>query len=199
MKLSKYSLFIFLFCLLCTNLKAQEAVEKNGSISDQFDYIIRKSTNFNEKGQTYEVVKLDLLLSVKKQALDSLRIVRTSLENSRKGISPLEEEVISLKSKLSESQKSLAMIKEEKDDMFLLGMPMSKTSYATLMWSIIATLVVFLVLFVYRFKNSNAVTKNAEAALIDLENEFKEHRSAALAREQKAMRQLQDELNKQKK
>ena len=68
---------------------------------------------------------------------------------------------LSLKSKLSESQKSLATIKEEKDDMFLLGMPMSKTSYATLMWSIIATLVVFLVLFVYRFKNSNAVTKNA--------------------------------------
>ena len=82
--------------------------------------------------------------------------------------------------------------------MFLLGMPMSKGSYATFMWSIIAVLIVFLALFVYRFKNSNAVTKNAEAALIDLENEFKEHRTMALEREQKVMRKLLDERNKQK-
>ena len=137
-------------------------------------------------------------MSVKAQALDSLKEVQAKLEKARIGIAPLETEIKTLKMNLSATQKSLALIKEEKDDMLLLGMPMSKASYATIMWSIIAVLIVFLALFVYRFKNSNAVTKNAEAALIDLENEFKEHRTMALEREQKVMRQLLDERNKQK-
>ena len=196
MKLSKY--IFFLFCLQFTILYAQEPDFKNGSINDQFDYIIKKSNDFNEKGQTYEVVNLDLLLSVRKQALDSISVVQAKFEKARTSIQPLQEEIKTLENKLSETQKSLALIKEEKDDMFLLGMPMSKGSYATFMWSIIAVLIVFLALFVYRFKNSNAVTKNAEAALIDLENEFKEHRTMALEREQKVMRQLLDERNKQK-
>ena len=196
MKLSKYILFVI--CLQFTIVNAQESDFNNGSINDQFDYIIKKSTNFNEKGQTYEVVNLDLLLSVRKQALDSISVVQAKFEKARTSIQPLQEEIKTLENKLSETQKSLALIKEEKDDMFLLGMPMSKGSYATFMWSIIAVLIVFLALFVYRFKNSNAVTKNAEAALIDLENEFKEHRTMALEREQKVMRQLLDERNKQK-
>ena len=196
MKLSKYILFVI--CLQFTIVNAQESDFNNGSINDQFDYIIKKSTNFNEKGQTYEVVNLDLLLSVRKQALDSISVVQAKFEKARTSIQPLQEEIKTLENKLSQNQKSLALIKEEKDDMFLLGMPMSKGSYATFMWSIIAVLIVFLALFVYRFKNSNAVTKNAEAALIDLENEFKEHRTMALEREQKVMRQLLDERNKQK-
>ena len=196
MKLSKY--IFFLFCLQFTILYAQEPDFKNGSINDQFDYIIKKSNDFNEKGQTYEVVKLDLLLSVKAQALDSLKEVQAKLEKARIGIAPLETEIKTLKMNLSATQKSLALIKEEKDDMFLLGMPMSKASYATIMWSIIAVLVVLLLLFIYRFKNSNVVTKNAQNALNDLENEFKEHRTMALEREQKVMRQLLDERNKHK-
>ena len=196
MKLSKY--IFFLFCLQFTILYAQEPDFKTGSINDQFDYIIKKSNDFNEKGQTYEVVKLDLLLSVKAQVLDSLKEVQTKLEKARIGITPLETEIKTLKMNLSATQKSLALIKEEKDDMFLLGMPMSKASYATIMWSIIAVLVVLLLLFIYRFKNSNVVTKNAENALNDLENEFKEHRTMALEREQKVMRQLLDERNKHK-
>lgn len=197
MKLSKF--ILILFCLQVSIVNAQETDVKKASISDQFDYIIRKSTNFNEKGQTYEVVRLDLLMSVKAAALDSVKVVQAKLKEARKGISPLEEEIKGLKANLSASQKSLAIIKEEKDNMYLLGMPISKESYKVVMWSIIIILIVFLVFFIYRFKNSNAVTKTAQNTLEDLENEFKEHRSAALIREQKAMRQLQDELNKQKK
>lgn len=199
MKLSKYSLFVFLVCLFCTNGNAQEPVAKKGSISDQFDYIIKKSTNFSEKGQTYEVVKLDLLLSVKAQALDSIKIVQSKLEKARNGIAPLEQEIKILKANVTSTEKALSTLKAEKDDMFLLGIQMSKDSYKMVMWSIISVLVLLLLFFVYQFKNSNAITKSAQSALEDLENEFKEHRSAALAREQSAMRRLQDELNKQKK
>ena len=107
MKLSKYILFVI--CLQFTIVNAQESDFNNGSINDQFDYIIKKSTNFNEKGQTYEVVNLDLLLSVRKQALDSISVVQAKFEKARTSIQPLQEEIKTLKNKLSETQKSLTL------------------------------------------------------------------------------------------
>jgi hypothetical protein len=66
------------------------------------------------------------------------------------------------------------------------------------MWSIIGALLALLIFFVYKFNNSNVVTKEAKLALAEMEEEFEEHRKVALEREQKVRRQLQDEINKQK-
>ena len=83
--------------------------------------------------------------------------------------------------------------------MALFGMQMSKTNYNVLMWSIIGGLLALLVFFIYKFKNSNDITREANKNLAEIEEEFDEHRRTALEREQKVRRQLQDELNKQKK
>ena len=82
--------------------------------------------------------------------------------------------------------------------MALLGMQTSKTNYNVIMWSIIAALTAFLLFFIYKFKNSNSLTKEAKHKLEEVETEFEEHRRTALEREQKVRRQLQDELNKNK-
>jgi len=62
----------------------------------------------------------------------------------------------------------------------------------------VAALLVFLIVFIYKFKNSNAITKAARKSLEETELEFEEHRRVALEREQKVRRQLQDEINKHK-
>ena len=82
--------------------------------------------------------------------------------------------------------------------MSLLGMQMTKTGYNILLWSIIGGLLVLLLLFIFKFKNSNVITRNAKLALAETEEEFEAHRKRALEREQKVMRRLQDEINKQK-
>ena len=82
--------------------------------------------------------------------------------------------------------------------MSLFGMQMRKAGYSALMWSFIAILLALLLLFIYKFRNSNIITKQAKKSLEDTEREFDEHRSIALEREQKVRRQLQDEINKQK-
>ena len=82
--------------------------------------------------------------------------------------------------------------------MALFGLQMSKTNYNVLLWSIIGILLVLLVFFIYKFKNSNSVTREAKKSLVETEEEFEDHRRVALEREQKVRRQLQDEINKQK-
>ncbi|RLD74786.1 MAG: hypothetical protein DRJ07_19300 [Bacteroidetes bacterium] len=56
----------------------------------------------------------------------------------------------------------------------------------------------FLVFFIFRFKASNAITKQANGLLTETEEEFEIYKATALEREQKVRRELQDELNKQK-
>ena len=82
--------------------------------------------------------------------------------------------------------------------MSLFSLQMIKISYNMLIWYIIGALLDLLIFFVYKFNNSNVVTKEAKLALAEMEEEFEEHRKVALEREQKVRRQLQDEINKQK-
>ncbi len=179
---------------------AEEKLSLNsGTIDSQFEYIFRKSGNFKgTNGQKYEAVKFSSLLTLKAHVLDSLKTTYKGLENSEKTVDNQAKEIEELKTKLASTQSSLDQTNTENNNMALLGMQTSKTNYNVIMWSIAAALFALLLFFIYKFKNSNSLTKDAKFKLEEVESEFEEHRRTALEREQKVRRQLQDEINKQK-
>lgn len=166
-----------------------------GSISNQFEYVIQKSYSYQE----YKNVKKSWLYELKAHTLDSLQAVHDDLNKTQKTVDSLVQEIAALKDNLADTKSRLENTIEEKDNMALFGMPMSKTNYSTIMWSVIGLLFALLILFIYKFRNSNSVTRQSKKSLADIEEEFEEHRRTALEREQIVRRQLQDELNKQKK
>jgi len=83
--------------------------------------------------------------------------------------------------------------------MSFLGMQVSKSTYNSILWTVIAGLLGTLLFFIYKFKKSNTLTQEARSNLSELEVEYEDHRRRALEREQKISRQLQDEINKYKK
>ena len=182
------------------NDEAEEQYSLNkGNIDSQFEYVFRKSGNFKgTNGQKYEAVKQAWLLKLKANVLDSLKTTYTKLENSEKTVSNQANEIEDLKGKLANTQSTLNQTNSEKNNMALLGMQTSKTNYNVIMWSIIGALLAFLLFFIYKFKNSNSLTREAKHKLEEVETEFDEHRRTALEREQKVRRQLQDEINKNK-
>lgn len=189
------SLFVF------TTTNAQETTNQEdqlslneGSIDNQFEFVIRRSNNY----QDYKVVKKTWLYSLKAHTLDSLKAIHKDLSDTQKIVDSQALEITDLKTNLSNTKQTLDLTNEEKDNMALFGLQMSKGNYNILMWSIVAALLAMLLLFIYKFKNSNAVTKLAKNSLTETEEEFEEHRRNALEREQKVRRQLQDEINKQK-
>lgn len=200
----KQSTSIFLFFLISFSyLNAQDNIQSqsinDGSINDKFEFVLRKSGNFKgTNGQAYEAVKRSMFLSLQKHTNDSINTLKSKLSNANSTISNQTQEIAELKSKLTNTQSSLDKTNLEKDSMALFGIQMSKGGYNSLMWIIIAGLLALLILFIYKFKNSNAVTKQAKQNLAEIEEEFDEHRRVALEREQKVRRQLQDEINKQK-
>ncbi|WP_298343382.1 tRNA (guanine-N1)-methyltransferase [uncultured Algibacter sp.] len=172
----------------------------NGTIDNQFEYILRKSGNFKgTNGQAYEAVKRSMFLALRAHTLDSLKTVHKNLAETQAVVKTQAKEIANLKTNLSSTQTNLDKTNEEKNNMALFGMQMSKTNYNVLMWAIIGGLLALLILFIYKFKSSNAITREAKHNLAEIEEEFEEHRRTALEREQKVRRQLQDEINKQKK
>lgn len=171
----------------------------SGTLDNQFDYVITKSNGWrDERGQSYKVIKAYWLTDLKAHVLDSLQAIRKDLVATGITVKAQAQEIEDLKTSLSSTQSTLDKTKSEKNSMSLFGVQMSKGGYSGLMWSIIAVLLALLVFFIYKFKNSHAVTKEAKRALSDVEEEFEEHRKTAVEREQKVRRQLQDEINKQK-
>lgn len=189
-------------CLCFVVVNAQQPTSEDedklslteGTIDNQFEYVIQKSYNY----QDYKNVKKDWLYQLKAHTLDSLKAIQNDLTTTQNTVDSLAQEITMLKTNLSETKSTLAETNEEKDNMALFGLQMSKSNYNVLMWSIIGALFALLLLFIYKFRNSNAITKEAKQTLVETEEEFDEHRRTALEREQKVRRQLQDEINKQK-
>ncbi|WP_245574766.1 tRNA (guanine-N1)-methyltransferase [Gaetbulibacter saemankumensis] len=191
--------FIFLFTFTTfaqTDTQEDDKLSLNsGTIDNQFEYVIRKSNNY----QDYKVIKKTWLYALKAHTIDTLNAVHKNLADTQAVVTNQSNEISELKQKLDATQNTLDETNLEKDSMALFGMQMSKGNYNMLMWLIIASLLGLLLFFIYKFKNSNIITKEAKKALAEIEEEFDEHRKIALEREQKVRRQLQDEINKQKK
>ena len=193
---------LILFLTLSISIQAQETPAtdddklslNSGTIDNQFEYVIRRSNNY----QDYKVVKKVWLYALKAHTIDSLNAVHKQLEDTEIVVKNQTQEIDKLKTSLSSTQGTLDKTNTEKDSMSLFGMQMSKTAYNTLLWSLIGGLLALLLFFVYKFKDSNTITRDAKKALVDTEEEFEEHRRVALEREQKVRRQLQDEINKHK-
>ena len=202
MKTLKFLGLTLIMVISANSLYAQDNETQSlneGSINDQFEFILRKSGNFKgTTGQQYEAVNRSMFLTLQTHTIDSLKTLQSKLDNSNSTIQTQQKEIDDLKSNLGTTQSTLDATNLEKNNMSLLGLAMSKTSYNILMWSIIAGLLTLLLIFIYKFKSSNAITKASKKTLAETEEEFEEHRRSALEREQKVRRQLQDELNKQK-
>ncbi len=207
MKIHKV-LFIAM-ALLAFNLQfAQEQVQEEeeeslsldgGPISSQFEYLTSKSGNYNANGIRYEVVKLTFIEKLRQNVLDSLKVYNKKTAELNATIAESEGTINTLKNKLEEATNNLMEVNEEKDSISFLGIMIAKGTYNFMLWTIITGLLLLLLFFIYKFRQSNILTQEAKTGLSDLEMEYEDHRRRALEREQKISRQLQDELNKHKK
>ncbi|SHK28153.1 tRNA (guanine-N1)-methyltransferase [Maribacter aquivivus] len=202
-----YRILLLLALLLASNLQfAQDTEEEDdklsldeGPISNQFDFIAKRSGNYRADGIRYEVVKETNLFKIRKNVLDSIAAMNKKTVELKATIAEHETTITSLNNKLEETTTNLGAVTEEKDSMFFLGLPVSKGTYNFVLWTIIGGLFLTLGLFIYKFRNSNILTQEAKQNLSELEVEYEDHRRRSLEREQKVSRQLQDEINKQKK
>jgi hypothetical protein len=193
--------YFYFFLLLLTNVALSQepnpesnSASINGTLTNQFDYVIQKSNNFQE----YKVVKRDYLMLLKKNSLDSVGRFKNELISLKRQFSNHASIVAQLKNTLKTSNEELTTLKTAQDNVSLFGSPISKTNYNIVMWGIVIVLFLILIVFLFQLKSAKAIAHEVKNNVEKIEEEFEDYKHKALEKEQKLGRQLQDEINKHK-
>ncbi len=198
--MKKIILISFTFLTLVSSITVGQSKKKNiaqpeldsGSIEQQFDYIITKSSKFKD----FQLIRRTSILKVKAHTLDSIKTIRKDLISANKSVTQIESVISQLENEVQTLKNEIEHISEEVDSISFFGKLISKSSYTIFVWSIITLLLIALVLFITLFKKSTLITKRSKNELEKVENEFEVFRKKSLKKEQETMRKLQDEINK---
>ena len=146
--------------------------------------------------QNFKMLDRGKLAAFQRSMTDSINGVRSQLVAEKQKVKENEATIKELNDKITEIQAVLDQTKDQKDSVSFFGALVSKGLYNTIMWGIVLALASLLVLYIYKFSNGNVVTKKSINDLNELQEEYENYRKAAIEREQKVRRQLQDEINK---
>lgn len=174
-----------------SKIPAQPELE-SGTIESQMTYIIEKSSSFKD----FQLIRKTSILKVKDNIMDSLSVVNESLKNAKAEVGPLKAKIEQLEKQIEVLNIEVAAANEQVDAISVLGKPVEKSLYNTIMWIVVAVLLLALIFIMLRFKSINALTKRTRLQLEKSENEFESFRKKSLKKEQEIMRKLQDEINK---
>ncbi|MFC3880122.1 hypothetical protein ACFOSV_08040 [Algoriphagus namhaensis] len=193
--MKRLSALIFSTLILLSNstLFAQETEEKvapldGGTIENQFDYIYSTSNNFQE----YKVVKLTNLDKLKGNVLDSLVAKREEAEALKVDIRAQKDSISTLNADLQTSLEEKQEALDAKDNFTFFGIGIHKAVYSSIMWLLVGVLAVALGFFSFQYSRSFRKIKKAEKDLLDVQEEFDQHRKNTLERERKMKRELID-------
>ncbi|MBS3738037.1 hypothetical protein [Mesohalobacter halotolerans] len=182
--------FAILICLMWLKSPAQEERD----IVKSFDSIVNSGGNY----QDYKVIKRVKLNAFKENLAsvrDSLKSNINALESS---IESFENDIKKLESQNKNLSYELEALKALKDQISILGLDLSKSTYNITVWLIILLLVLILAFVFIKYRNRNIVTLELKENLRNTNKEFEEYKHRAIEKQQKLGRELLDAQKKVK-
>lgn len=192
MKMKNYILTVLAFISVFQLQAQQDTISSQTPIQDEFTRLIEESNNY----QGYKVVDYNRLIELRNTTRNYITELKEEIVVQKNTVNQQKQEIRELKSQLATTREDLKKVTEEKDALMFLGMPFSKSGYKGMMWGIVGVLILILLILFFRYKSSNAATKDARQKLKETEKEFDSYRTKALEKEQRLGRMLQDERNK---
>ena len=196
------SIHLLIFCSLSfhgqnsDNILDNPLQNEESTLNSQYKFIMEQSgTYVNNK-----VIRIEWIEKFYSNVKDSLKSTKHQSSNFEKAYSKelkVSKDALMAVTVLKKELVSINIEKEfEKENITLFGSFTSKSSYKTIVWVIIISLSSFLLFFLFKFNNSNRVTKEAKEKLKEIEFELEETKKKSRIKEQEIMRKLQDEINK---
>lgn len=189
------SLHLFIFCLLMSvNTFSQKTKNDTLSLSKQFEQVYRRSSSYKD----FKVIRKSTFQNLKKNTLDSIKIIDEKLKIESQKNTRLEQEISSVAKIRLEQDLELSEAILEKNTIFFVGLKLKKNTFKIIIWGIFLTLIILICYLSYKLKDGVKITSQAKKELTRVEEEFNSHKKKSLVRDQKLRRQLQDEINKQR-
>ena len=189
------SLYLFIFCLLMSiDTFSQKTTNDTLSLSKQFEQAYRRSSSYKD----FKVIRKSTFQNLKKNTLDSIKIIDEKLKIESQKNTRLEQEISSFAKIRLEQDLELSEAILEKNTISFVGLKLKKNTFKIIIWSIFLTLIILICYFAYQLKDGIKITSQAKKELTSVEEEFNSYKKKSLVRDQKMRRQLQDEINKQR-
>lgn len=171
---------------------AQQSENTSETINEQFNKLYKKSGSY----QVYKVIYKEKYRLLQKSVSDSVNELHKELSTKNTLINSQKSAITTLEKTAKETTIRLEEALSKENSISLFGKQLTKPWYAFILFSVIATLMVLLGYFVFRFKNSNVLTTKAKFDLEVVDNEFALFRKKSIKREQKLRREFLNEINK---
>ena len=189
------SLHLFIFCLLMSvNTFSQKTKNDTLSLSKQFEQVYRRSSSYKD----FKVIRKSTFQNLKKNTLDSIKIIDEKLKIESQKNTRLEQEISSFAKIRLEQDLELSEAILEKNTISFVGLKLKKNTFKIIIWSIFFMLIIIICYLAYKLKDGVRITSQAKKELTRVEEEFNSYKKKSLVRDQKLRRQLQDEINKQR-
>ena len=189
------SLYLFIFCLLMSiDTFSQKTTNDTLSLSKQFEQAYRRSSSYKD----FKVIRKSTFQNLKKNTLDSIKIIDEKLKIESQKNTRLEQEINSVAKIRLEQDLELSEAILEKNTISFVGMKLKKNTFKIIIWSIFLILIILICYFAYKLKDGIKITSQAKKELTSVEEDFNSYKKKSLVRDQKMRRQLQDEINKQR-
>ena len=189
------SLYLLIFCLLMSiDTFSQKTTNDTLSLSKQFEQAYRRSSSYKD----FKVIRKSTFQNLKKNTLDSIKIIDEKLKIESQKNTRLEQEINSVAKIRLEQDLELSEAILEKNTIYFVGLKLRKNTFKIIIWSIFLILIILICYFAYKLKDGIKITSQAKKELTSVEKGFNSYKKKSLVRDQKLRRQLQDEINKQR-
>ena len=187
-----YFLFPLLFCAYALIAQEQSETTSTNTLEEQFKKVIDKSNSY----QDYKVIQKSKINRLRSNILDSINELEMTINQAYSESLKQKNTIDSLNVDLKSTKSDLANSKKLEDGITVFGISTTKSTYNTFMGFVVGILFIMLVLFIYKFRRSNMVTKASRLRLEEIQTELENHRLKNLEEQQVLRRKLQDEINK---
>ncbi|MBN1387018.1 MAG: hypothetical protein JW965_01140 [Bacteroidales bacterium] len=194
----RYMLIIALAIMIFNKGNSQRALPDElltNTIEGQIQYLEEHTRIY----ENYRAIREDMFQKVNGNVLDSLAVYKNEIAELNSRIFSLNSTNASLDNSLEETKASLEEITRTKNAISLFGLEVNKLVYNSVMWLIIAALIVLLALGYTVFKRNRIITVRTREEIDNLKQEFEEYRQASRRAREKMTMEHFKEIQKLKK
>jgi hypothetical protein len=173
---------------------AMPEIFEKGNIKDQMKYIEEKTLIY----ENFRAIHEDIFQKMKNNAIDSLTKAKSSITGYIGFIGSLNVRIDSLNNILNATKENLKKLTTTKNSISVIGMEVDKTSYNSIMWTIMAVLAFLLAIGYLAFKRFRTITLNTKKELKELREEFEGYRQKSRIEREKVSMDHFNEIKKLK-
>ncbi|PTS95710.1 hypothetical protein DBR11_20720 [Pedobacter sp. HMWF019] len=186
-------LFAAICLLLITQVTfAQDTTKTDPSLSGQYQFMLSKSkTLYGAK-----LINPARLSGLWKNVKDTINTERKQLVASKAKIKEQQKTITDLKAQIEGKESSLASSNAKLNEISFLGIPFTKSTYNSIVWTLIVVLALALAFVVVRSAKHIHEAKYRSTLYQEIADEYQAYKVKANDKEKKLARELQDERNK---